>query len=110
MGANGGLQRIINHANEDAMNTNLTETAATAYAALDAADAEVYANKRAETAYDAFIASLPLAHRDDIDCSAMANSFAVEVYYEYANDFARWTAAISTARDCAENLGLLNFA
>ena len=61
-----------------------------------------------ETAYDLFIASLPLAHRIDVDCSAMANSFAGEVYYEYADDFERWTVALATARDSADSLGLLN--
>ena len=60
----------------------------------------------ARVAFEAFIASLPAAHRDDVEYDAVINSFSVEVYDEYADDLERWTVALGTARDLADNLGL----
>ena len=72
-----------------------------------AEDAAALATDNARVAFEAFIASLPAESRDDIEHSAWGNSFTVEVHAEYADDLERWTVALGTARDLADNLGLL---
>ena len=52
----------------------------------------------AKKKYEAFIAALPEATRSEIEGQAFANSFAVEVHGEYADDLERWNVALETAR------------
>lgn len=61
------------------------------------------ATAAAKCAFDAFIAGIECPElRNRIEDSAMCNSFAVEVYDEYADDQQRWEIALSTAKDCAD--------
>ena len=56
----------------------------------------------AKKKYEDFIAALPEATRSEIEGQAFANSFAVEVYDEYADDLERWNVALETARMWAD--------
>ena len=56
----------------------------------------------AKKKYEAFIAALPEDIRGQIEGQAFANSFAVEVYGEYADDLERWSVALETARMWAD--------
>jgi hypothetical protein len=56
----------------------------------------------AKKKYEAFIAALPEDIRWQIEGQAFANSFAVEVYDEYADDLERWNVALETARMWAD--------
>ena len=56
----------------------------------------------AKKKYEDFIAALPEDTRSEIEGEAFANSFAVEVHDEYADDLERWTVAFETARMYAD--------
>lgn len=56
----------------------------------------------AKKKYEAFIAALPEDIRGEIEGKAFANSFAVEVHDEYADDLERWDVALTTARIWAD--------
>ena len=57
----------------------------------------------AKAEYEAYIASLPENIRWEIRGHAFANSFAVEVHDQYADDLERWEAALATALMYDEN-------
>ena len=62
-----------------------------------------------EAAFNAAVAKAPESIRNQVEAYAWGNSFAVEVYNEYADDAERWEVAIGTAEmmiDCPECYGI----
>ena len=53
-------------------------------------------------AFEAFIATVDAAIRNDVETEAWQNAFSVETHGDYADDEERWSVALATARMVAD--------